>query len=79
VDQDTEYTEVMRQAVWHILAAADRLESASHFPDIPEEVADNNVEWCRWFRDWADRTFPPVEDWGGSNVIRFPHERVKSA
>jgi hypothetical protein len=65
---DAEYTEVMRQAVWHILAAADRLESASHFPDIPEEVADNNIEWCRWFRDWA-----------GENVIRFPHERVRSA
>lgn len=59
--------ENIQDAATHLAMLADKTE------DI--DAANSYVDWANWLRDWADKFFPPEEDWGGDNVIRFPIER----
>ena len=54
---------------------ASLLQGLASYPHVDQESADFFRHWGNWHRDWLDSTFPPDEDWGGANIIRFPIER----
>ena len=73
-DQRTDYDIAKDLAVRKALELAQILQGISAMEHLEPEEAECYLEWSGWIRDWCDRMFPPKEDWGGDNVIRFPYE-----
>lgn len=75
-DDNVDVRETIFIIVRSLHTAADNLAALSQVASFPDETANNYVDWCNWLRAFADDFAPPEENWGGENVIRFPHERV---
>jgi hypothetical protein len=61
-------------ALYHILEAAQALIDEAHLEDDDERANFLGMHANR-LRDLASFLYPPAEDWGGANVVRFPVER----
>lgn len=77
-DERTDYDLAIEMAVRKTLELASIMQQISTMEHLEDEEALCYLEWSGWMRDWCDRMFPPKEDWGGDNIIRFPYELSSS-
>jgi hypothetical protein len=61
-------------ALYHILEAAQALIDEAHLEDDDERANFLSLH-ANHLRDLASFLYPPAENWGGENVVRFPIER----